>query len=535
MTEENRNLQRQGEATGEAGAPSLASQGAVVSGMTMLSRISGLIRDVFFAYLLGASQFADMFLVAFRIPNFFRRMFAEGAFNQAFVPVMVRFKSQGHAALLDFLGPLSGLFTLIMIIVVILGMVFSEALTKLFAIGFNDEQIAHTAHLLVITFPYLGFISLTAYAAALLNAHGRFAIPAVTPVLLNLVLIAASLVAISGLSDVHETEVLAWGVLVAGVVQFLFQIPSLSRLGLITKPNFNYRHEGIRRIGKLLVPALFASSVSQINALVNTLLASLLMTGSISWLYYADRLLELPVGLIAIALGTVMLPHLSKLAGDEDHEGFHDTVGWGINLGLMLALPAAVALYLMADGLIATLYLTISGGALTEFDVRMAGFAVQLFAIAMPGFVLVRVLSTAFFAHEDTQTPFRYAAVAVAANLIVSLATFQWMGHVGLAWATAISAWTNVILLYGGLSRRGLYHLDASLGRLAWRSLLATVVLGVCLKLFVDCVDWLSMAELERMWIMLAVCAVGVVMYLALLLLLGVRPRDLNHYSENQA
>ena len=533
MTEENRNLQRQGEATGEAGAPSLASQGAVVSGMTMLSRISGLIRDVFFAYLLGASQFADMFLVAFRIPNFFRRMFAEGAFNQAFVPVMTRYRLQGQAALLTFLSPLVGLFSTSLVLFVSLGLVFVDELTFIFAFGFADHpgRLEQTADLVVLTLPYLAFISLTAYAGALLNAHGRFAVPAFTPVLLNLVLICAALASLSGSLGLLHVEVLAWGVLVAGLVQFLFQLPSLGRLGLIVRPNLDYRHPGIGRLGKLLLPALFASSVSQINALISTMLASTLITGSISWLYYADRLLELPIGLVAIALSTVMLPHLSRLAATSNNSAFKQTLGWGINLGFMLGLPAAAALYLLAEGLIATLFLTIGGSAMTVHDARMASYALELFAVALPGFVLVRVLSPAFYAHEDTQTPFRYAAVAVLANIVAALATFSWFGHVGLAWATAISAWVNVVLLYRGLTQRGWFSLDASLWRLFWRVVVASSVLVLALLTWAVPLPWFDMSGLERVVTMTIVAGGGVLGYGLLLFVLGVRRADLRHDS----
>ena len=261
------------------------------------------------------------------------------------------------------------------------------------------------------------------------------------------------------------------------------------------------------------------------------MLASTLITGSISWLYYADRLLELPIGLVAIALSTVMLPHLSRLAARGEHDAFRRTLGWGINLGLMLGLPAAVALYFLADGLVATLFLTVGGSALTIYDARMASYALELFAVALPGFVLVRVLSPAFYAHEDTQSPFRYAAVAVAANIVAALATFTWFGHVGLAWATAISAWVNVVLLYGGLKRRQLFHLDRSIWRLFWRVLLATLALSAVLILWAVPLPWFAMSGLERIVHMAVVCAGGLLGYAVILALLGIRPKDLQHDS----
>lgn len=516
----------------EPDAPqNMTRQGGVVAAMTLLSRISGLARDIVLSYLFGASQLADMFFVAFRIPNFFRRLFAEGAFNQAFVPVLVRYRERGHAELLTFIAPLSGLFATSLALFVALGVVFAPALTYLFAPGFAErpEVFAQTVELVRITFPYLGFISLVAYAGALMNAHNRFAIPAVTPVLLNLCLIAAALLALGGVSNLPEVEILAWGVLVAGIVQFLFQLPSLLGLDVITKPNLNARHDGVRQVGRLLVPAVLAASVGQINALVNTILASTLITGSISWLYYADRLLELPVGLVAVALGTVMLPHLSRMADAGDPEQFERTVDWGVNLGLLLGIPAAVALYVLAEPLLAVIFMSFGSGAMTPYDIRMAGLALEMFAIALPGFVLVKVLAPVFFAHENTQSPFRYAAVAVAANLVGSLATFRWFGHVGLAWATALSAWTHVVMLLVGLRRHDLYHAGRGLWPLLWKTGVASLVLAALLVWVAATVDFLAMTGGPRLLAAGGVVLAGVILYVVVLVILGVRPRQLMH------
>ena len=514
-------------------AHNMTRQGGVVAAMTMLSRISGLLRDIVLSYLFGASHLADMFFVAFRIPNFFRRLFAEGAFNQAFVPVLVRYRQKGTAELLLFLAPLSGLFTLSLVLFVVLGVAFAPYLTLLFAPGFaaDEAKLAQTADLVRITFPYLGFISLTAYAGALLNAHNRFALPAFTPVLLNLSLIGAAFVALGGLVESESVTVLAWGVLLAGVVQLLFQVPVLIRLGLLPGPSLQHKHSGVRQVGKLLVPAVLAASVAQINALVNTILASTLITGSISWLYYADRLLELPVGLVAVALGTVMLPHLSRMAAGEDVEQFQRTLDWGLNLGLMLGLPAAVALYLLAEPLIGTMFMSMPNGAMTPYDVRMAAIALEMFALALPGFVLVKILAPAFFAHEDTKSPLRYAIGAMAANLICSLASFSWAGHVGLAWATAVSAWTHVVLLYFGMSRKGMYTLTAQMWPLLWKTLIATVVLGILLLGVTLDVPWLEMRGLDRAVGVVGLSVAGVGVYTVTLVLLGVRPRHLKHLS----
>ena len=534
----------------ESPPANLARQGSIVAAMTMISRISGFLRDIVLAYLFGASQYADMFFVALRIPNFFRRLFAEGAFSQAFVPVLVRYRDQGPGQLIAFVAPLSGLFALILIFVVLLGVVFANTLTGIFAPGFVADagRFQQTADLVRITFPYLGFISLTAYAGAVLNAHGRFAIPAITPVLLNLCLIGAAFVALANplfglggeLSVGRQVEILAWGVLIAGIAQFALQLPYLHRLGVLVKPNLNHQHAGVRQVGKLLVPAVLAASVAQINALVNTILASTLMPGSISWLYYADRLMELPLGLVAVALGTVMLPHLSRQAAANDERGFRQTLDWGVNIALLISMPAAAALYFLAEPLSATVFMSFSSGEITPHDINMIGLALRLFAIALPGFVLVKVLAPAFFAHQDTRAPLRYATGAVAANLVVSLATFSWFGHVGLAWATAISAWVHVILLYAGLRRRGLYRISKSTWPLAWKILAAGTVLAVILMYAIVPLDWMDYHPGKRFGGMLVVALGGVGIYALCLILLGLRPRHLrqiqsaNLHSENE-
>jgi putative peptidoglycan lipid II flippase len=334
--------------SGQRNRQNVTAQGGVVASMTLVSRISGFARDMVMSYVFGAGAIADAFFVAFRIPNFFRRLFAEGAFNQAFVPVLARYRNEPRALYLAFVAAVAGNLSVALLVVVLLGVCFAPALIFVFAPGFRDSplQFDLAATMTRITFPYLGFISLTALAAALLNSHQRYAVPAFTPVLLNLCLIAAMLL---GVAFAEQPVIaLAWGVFVAGAVQLAFQMPFLGRLGLIVLPRPTLAHPGVRQVGKLLVPAVFASSVSQVNALIDTILASTLMTGSISWLYYSDRLLELPVGLVAVALGTVMLPNLSRLAAAGDERGFAATLDWGIRMGALFGVPAAVALYVLA-------------------------------------------------------------------------------------------------------------------------------------------------------------------------------------------
>ena len=382
----------------------------MVAAMTLLSRISGLIRDIALAYLFGASVVADLFFIAFRVPNVFRRLFAEGAFSQAFVPVLMDYRHRGPVELKLFLAHLSTKFVGILSVVVVLGVVFSAALAGLFAPGLLDSpnEFALVTELLRITFPYLGFISLTAYAGALFNAHGYFALPAITPVMLNLCLIVAAGIALAGVFEAQPVIIVAWGVMAAGIVQMTMQLPLLAKLDLMPAPRIGH-HEGLAQVRSLLIPALLANSVGQINTLINTILASTLIAGSISWLYYADRLLELPIGLVAVALGTVLLPHLSAMVVQGNPQRFQRTLNWGITLGVGLGLPAAVALYLLAEPLLAVIYLSLPGSAMTVADIQMAGAALQLFAIALPGFVLVKIFSPAFFANKDSKTPLRCA------------------------------------------------------------------------------------------------------------------------------
>lgn len=501
----------------------------MVASMTLLSRISGFVRDVVLSYFFGASGVADAFFVAFRIPNFFRRLFAEGAFSQAFVPVLARYRDRPREELEEFVRIIFGNLGAALFLVVVAGVLFSPALITVFAPGFwaDPERFALATDLVRITFPYLGFISLTAFAGSLLNAHHRYAIPAFTPVLLNISLISAALTASLWTSE--PVFALAWGVLLAGIVQLLFQIIPVARLGLLLRPKLSLRHEGAGRVGTLLLPAVFASSVGQINALIDTMLASTLITGSISWLYYSDRLLELPIGLVAVALGTVLLPNLSRLAKSDDREGFLATLDWGVRMAVLFGLPAAAALYLLAVPLIASIFLH---GALTQIDAWMAALSLQAFAVGLLPLVLVKVFAPAFFSHEDTRSPFRAGVVAVAVNIVVNLLLFQIMGHVGLALGTASAAWVNALLLARGLRVRGRLELKRPLMGFVGRCLVATLAMAAVLLLV--CPDdqlWLAAGVLERTLWLMGVVAVGAGVYLLVLVFCGIRPAQLLHHA----
>ena len=328
--------------------------------MTFLSRILGLVRDVVIAFFFGASAGADAFFLAFKIPNFFRRLFAEGAFSQAFVPVLSEYKQrQNTSDLKDLIDHLAGALSLLLFIFVVLGVVFSGGVITIFAFGYvlngNSMQLALAGSLLSITFPYLALISLTAFAGSILNTFGRFAVPAVTPVLLNICLIVSAV----WLSPYFDLPVfaLAWGVFIAGWLQLLFQWPSLARLGLVPRPRINFSHPGVKRVGVLMLPALLGVSVGQINLLLDTMLATFLQMGSISWLYYSDRLLELPLALFGIAIATVILPALSRDFSASEPGHFSAKLDWGIRMVLLFGLPATVALVLLVDQMIATIFI----------------------------------------------------------------------------------------------------------------------------------------------------------------------------------
>ncbi len=513
--------------TGAEEEQNVAAQGTVVAGMTMLSRISGFVRDVLLSNFFGASAVADAFFVAFRIPNFFRRLFAEGAFNQAFVPVLARYRRGPRPELVTFIQVVAGNLGVTMLLVVGLGVIVAPGLIMVFAPGFwsQPEQFALARDMVQITFPYLGFISMTAFAGAILNSHHRYAVPAFTPVLLNLSLIAAMLFATSVFSE--PVFALAWGVLLAGFAQFLFQIPALHSLGLVVPPRTSLHHPGARRVGTLLLPAVFAASVNQINALIDTMLASTLITGSISWLYYSDRLLELPIGLVAVALGTVLLPNLSRLEREKSLQGFREMLDWGLRVGVFFGLPAAAALYVLSVPLVTSIFMH---GALTALDARMAALALNAFAVGLLPLVLIKVLAPAYFAQEDTRTPFRIGVVAVAVNVVLNLALFRVMGHVGLALATSAAACVNAFLLWNGLHRSGRARLSRLSLLTGARCLLAaTVMSAVLIWLTPAQAIWLETTVVHRTFMLLESLAVGVVVYLGAVWLFGGRISHLLH------
>ncbi len=505
-------------------APGILRSSGVVGIMTMLSRVLGLVRDMVIARYFGAGAGADAFFVAFKIPNFLRRLFAEGAFSQAFVPVLSSYREQQSVdEVRGLVNAVAGSLGLVLLGVTLVAMLGAPLLTAVFAPGFlgDDLKFALASDMLRITFPYLLLISLTAFAGGILNSYDRFAIPAFTPVLLNLAMIGAAIF----LTPLMDTPVmaLAWGVFIAGALQLFFQLPFLMRLGLLPRPRVDYRHEGVRRILKLMVPALFGVSVSQINLLLDTVLASFLQTGSVSWLYYSDRLSELPLGVFGIAIATVILPSLSRKHAAASADQFAATLDWAVRAVLLIGVPAAIALGLLAEPLIATLF---HYGEVTDRDVAMSAQSLRAYSAGLLAFMLIKVLAPGFFAREDTSTPVKIGIIAMIANMVFNLALIFPLAHAGLALATSLSAWLNAWLLWRGLRKEGAWQSQSGWPRfLAQLAFANATLVAIILYLQPPVDQWLTAGGLQRSADMALLVAAGVGGYFVALALAGVRVR----------
>lgn len=499
---------------------------ASVGSLTFISRILGFVRDVVIAQVFGAGSGTDAFFVAFKIPNFLRRIFAEGAFSQAFVPVLSEYKAQrDHHELRQLADDVAGTLGGVLFLVTLVGVVAAPLLIMLFAPGFMKEtgKFDLAVEMLRITFPYLLFISLTAFAGGILNTHGRFGVPAFTPVFLNLVMIAAAI----WLAPFMEEPVtaLAWGVFLAGLVQLLFQLPFLARLRLLPRPRWAWRHEAVRRVLRLMLPSIFGSSVAQINLLVDTLIASFLVSGSVSWLYYSDRMVEFPLGVFGVALGTVILPNLSRQHAQASPDGFSRTLDWGLRWVLVIGVPATVGLLVLAGPIMVTLF------QYKEFspeDARMASHSLMAFAVGLLGFIAVKVLAPGFYARQDTRTPVRFGVTAMVSNMALNLVLVFPLAHAGLALSTSLASFINSGLLYRALRREGVYRPEAGWSALLARVLIAGVVMAGVLWLGSHNLSaWLQWRAAERASNLLLWIAAGSAAYLVCLWLFGLRLRHL--------
>jgi len=506
---------------------------AVFSAMTLLSRIAGFVRDMVQANLFGAGGVVDAFAVAYRIPNYLRRIFAEGSFASAFVPVLSELRQRNDPAVLkDFLDHVAGALCATVLVVSGLGMLAAPLVVAIIAPGSldNPEKFELTAHLLRIVFPYLALVSMTALAGAVLNSFQRFALPAVTPVLHNLAVIAAMLW-LSPLLAVPITA-LAWGVLAAGVIQLMLLWPAMGRLGLRPRLRLKLNHPGVRRVGTLMLPTLFSSSVAQLNLIVGTMFASLLVDGSQSWLYYSDRLVEFPLGLFGVALATVILPHLARRSADGDAVGYADALDWGLRTVLLLAVPAALGLALLAEPLSITMF---ERGEFVAADSRMTALSLVAMSLGIPGFMASKVLLSAFYARQDTRTPMRAAVKTVLINvaLTAALVTPLWLGavpgaHAGIALATGLAGLANAWLLWSSLRRDSDFTLSSGWGRHLLRIGFAAAALAAAVLLANHLIgDWRAWSGSMRWALLLAAVAAGAAAYGLALLASGWRPREL--------
>ena len=493
----------------------------------MLSRVLGFIRDLVLARIFGADGMTDAFFVAFKIPNFLRRLFGEGAFATAFVPVLTEYKEKREFHdLKGLVDRVAGTLGLVLLVVSVLGVLGAPLIVSLFAFGWvvagETARLDLAADMLRLTFPYLLFISLTAFAGGILNAHNRFAVPAFTPVLLNLSLIGSAL----WLAPYMEQPVvaLAWGVLLAGVTQFVFQLPFLKQLDLLPAFRPAPKDEGVQRIMKLMLPALFAVSIVQINLLLDTVLASFLVSGSISWLYYSDRLMEFPLGVLGVAAATVILPNLSRRHATAEPRAFSRTLDWGLRVTLLLGAPAAVGLASLAGPMIATLFLS---GVFDAHDVVMARASLVAYSLGLLAFISIKVLAPGYYARQDTRTPVRIGIIAMVANVVLNLMLIFPLQHAGLALATSLSAYLNAWLLLRGLRTDGVYRPGNNWPSLLGKVLLACSAMSLLLVFGAPpLTEWLDFGVWHRVRQLVLWVILGAAAYLGILLLLGIRLRD---------
>ena len=503
---------------------------STVSGMTLLSRVTGLVRESLQAVLFGAGVQMDAFQAAFRLPNILRRMFAEGAFSQAFVPILAEYQRQrGDDATRDLVGKVGALLALVLLGVTVIGVLVAPALVYLLASGFAQSpgKIELTADLLRIVFPYILFVSLVSLAGGVLNVYRRFAVPAFTPVLLNLSIIGSAFFFAKYFDP--PIKALAWGVFIGGIAQLAFQLAPLARIGMLPRPSIDWRDEGVRRVLRNMGPALIGVSAAQISALINTQLASLLGDGRISWITYADRLMEFPSALLGVALGTVLLPTLAKHHSDADNEQYSSLLDWGLRLAFLLALPAAVALWLLALPLITTLY---QYGKFSVNDAWQTRDALLGYSVGLLGLILVKILAPGFYARQNIKTPVRIAFFTVFVTQALAFMLMWRIGHAGLTLATSIGACVNAGLLFWFLRRGGSYRPQPGWFLFLCKLLVALGVLAALLYGMAGAPDaWFAAGPWSRIGRLAGIIAAGIAVYFATLYLLGFR---LAHFDRRE-
>ena len=498
---------------------------ATISSLTLLSRILAFVRDVLIARIFGAGAATDAFFVAFKLPNLLRRLFAEGAFSQAFVPIFGEYKNRrGHDETKLLVDHVTTMLALILLVVTVIGIVAAPILVYISAPGFakDAEKFDLTVQLLRITSPYIFFISLVSVAAGILNTYNRFWVPAFAPILLNLCFIGGAL----WLAPYFDPPILAlaWAVFVAGIVQLAFQLPFLKKIGMLPSIRLSLMDEGMWRVIRQMGPAVFGVSIAQISLIINTIFASFLVAGSVSWLYYADRLMEFPAGVLGVAVGTILLPSLSKCHANNDMAEYSRLLDWGLRLTIMLTLPAALALGMIAVPLLATFF---QHGAFSAHDVLMTRGALVGYSVGLIGMILVKILAPGFYAKQDIRTPVKIGIATLVATQLMNLAFIGWLQHAGLALAIGLGACFNSAILFRLLRKRDIYRPEPGWALFFAKVCVALLALGLALWFGMGAEQsWLTRSGWPRILHLAALVAGGVAVYFAVLAALGFRLRD---------
>lgn len=505
----------------------------IVSAMTMLSRVLGLVRDMVLLNVFGAGKDFDTFVVAFRIPNFFRRLFAEGAFSQAFIPVLTEYKTTKlHAEVQILISRVFGCLLMVMSLLTLISMIIAPVILYVYAPGFHSDPAKFNlaVDMFRLTIPYLMFMSLTAFASSILNSYGSFASPAFSPVLLNVAMIAGAWWLTPYMAE--PIMALGWAVVAAGVLQLAIQIPELWKKKLLIPPKVDFKHEGVDRILKLMLPALFGMSVTQINLLLNTIWASFMQDGSVSWLYSAERMTELPLGLIGVAIGTVILPSLSVSKAEQDQAKFRRMLDWAARVIVLVGVPASIALFMLSTPIIQALF---QHGAFDARDTQMTALALQCMSGGVLAFMLIKVFAPGFYAIQDTKTPVRVGLMAVAANAILNIIfigifkLINWQAeHMALAIASSGSALVNAGMLYFYLHKKDIFRFGAHWKKLFIQFAIANIAMIAALWCALTWYNG-SVSQWIRILEVVGLCLVGVIAYAVALLASGFRPRHLKH------
>lgn len=498
---------------------------AAVSSITMISRVLGFVRDTILARIFGAGVATDAFFIAFKLPNLLRRIFAEGAFSQAFVPILAEYKSQqGEEATRTFVAYVSGLLTLVLAVVTGIGILAAPWVVWATAPGFvdNAEKYQLTTDLLRVTFPYILLISLSSLVGAILNTWNRFSVPAFTPTLLNVAMIVFAVL----LTPYFNPPImaLAWGVLAGGLAQLLYQLPALKRIGMLVLPRLNLKDAGVWRVLKQMLPAILGVSVSQISLIINTIFASFLVAGSVSWMYYADRLMELPSGVLGVALGTILLPTLAKTYANKDREEYSRILDWGLRLCFLLVLPCTLGLAILAEPLTVALF---QYGKFSATDAAMTQQALSAYSVGLLAIIMVKVLAPGFYAQQNIRTPVKIAVFTLVCTQLFNLVLIGPLAHAGLALAISLGACLNAGLLFWKLRTQQLFQPQPGWAMFLLKLVLAAGLMsGVLLAGMHYLPAWVEGNMLERLMRLMALIMAGVVTYFGCLYLCGFRPRQ---------